>query len=249
LRGILTGGSAIDAALIQGFELRFGVPVRTVYGLTETASISTCEYLDPSPRSYGSSGRPLDICRVRVHSERDGLQAPDALVPFQKGEILISGSNVFESYLGDPELTLERKVDGWVRTGDVGYFDKYGNLFVVDRLDSMLIVGGENVYPAEVEKLCALLPGAAQIVLVGVDDSIWGKELVLVYKPERGTTPSVSSWRRILEEQIAAIKIPRRYVSIQELGLTDFPRKENGKLDRRSVSALVAGSGASPSNA
>jgi acyl-CoA synthetase (AMP-forming)/AMP-acid ligase II len=154
-------------------------------------------------------------------------------------EIWISGPNAFEEYIGDPDLTAERKVNGWVRTGDIGYFDEKGNLFVVDRLDSMLIVGGENIYPAEVERLCSALAGASEIVLAGIDHPIWGKELLLIYKPNEGVVPVTQSWRRILEQHVAAIKVPRRYVSIQELGLTEFPRKANGKLDRRALANMA----------
>jgi acyl-CoA synthetase (AMP-forming)/AMP-acid ligase II len=238
MRGLLTGGSAIDGSVVQRFESRFGVPIRTVYGLTETASISTCEHLDPSPRSLGSSGRPLAVCNVRIDSER--AQAPDGTtLPYESGEILISGANLFEGYVGDPDLTLVRKRDGWLHTGDVGYFDEHGNLFVIDRIDSMLIVGGENVYPAEIEKLSTCLPGAAQTVLIGLDHPLWGKELVLTYKAERGHIPAVASWHRILASKLVAAKIPQQYVSIADLGLADFPRKENGKLDRRTLTALV----------
>jgi acyl-CoA synthetase (AMP-forming)/AMP-acid ligase II len=137
-------------------------------------------------------------------------------------------------------LTLRRKHGGWLQTGDVGYFDGNGNLFVVDRLDSMLIVGGENVYPAEVEKLATLLPNAAQVLLAGVDHPIWGKELVLVYKADSDAQPSIALWHRILADQLSAAKIPQRYVSVRDLGLIDFPRKENGKLDRQTVALLVS---------
>ena len=237
LRGLLTGGSAIDGSLIKRFESRFKVPVRTVYGLTETASISTCEYLDPSPRSFGSSGRPLPICTVRIDSGNPAsLIEP---VPDEQGEILISGENLFECYVGEPELTRSRKDGEWLRTGDVGYFDATGNLFVLDRMDSMLIVGGENVYPAEVEKLRTYLPGATDIVLTGVDHTIWGTQLVLVYKKEGAETVSIASWHRILTAQLTAAKIPQRYVSVQDLGLSDFPRKDNGKLDRQAVKVLL----------
>ena len=237
IRAILTGGSAVDTSLIQRFESRFKIPVRTVYGLTETSSISTCEYLDPSPRSLGSSGRPLPTCTLKIEVAPGVSEAADAPC---RGEILISGPHVFDSYIGDPDLTQQRKLGNWLRTGDLGYFDSSGNLFVIDRLDSMLIVGGENVYPAEVEKLCTLLPGAAQIVMVGVDHPIWGKELVLVYKPVPDAEPQIQQWRDVLETHIAAIKIPRKFIPLRDLGCMEFPRKENGKLDRNAVTALVA---------
>lgn len=239
VRALLTGGSAIDGSLVQRFESRFGVPVRTVYGMTETSSISTCEYLDPEPRSLGSSGRPLPGCEVRIDGTSTSAMSSGIAGDSQQGEILISGANLFEYYVGDPELTLRRKSGGWLRTGDVGYFDKKGNLYVVDRIDSMLIVGGENVYPAEVEKLVTLLPNAAQIVLAGINHPIWGKELVLVYKTTDDTVPPTGVWHRIFAGQLSSAKIPQRYVSVRDLGLTDLPRKENGKLDRQAVAALL----------
>lgn len=240
MKGLLTGGSAIDAGLIQAFERRFGVPVRTVYGLTESASIATCEHRDPSPRSLGSSGRALTGCDVRIGAE-DPISSATANDPRSrhKGEIWISGPTIFHGYVGDPDLTRSRKIGGWLRTGDIGYFDESGNLFVVDRLDSMLIVGGENVYPAEVEKLCTLLPGAAQVVVVGVDDTIWGTKLVLVYRAENKDRVDTMAWHRILAEQLSPFKIPQAYVAISTLGLDEFPRRENGKLDRPAITAII----------
>lgn len=239
MRGLLTGGSAIDAALIQQFEARFDIPVRTVYGLTESASIATCEFLDPRPRSLGSSGRPLPICDVRIGPDPNSLAMSGDLRSRERGEIWIAGPTVFERYLGNPTLTEARKKAEWLRTGDLGYFDQHGNLFIVDRLDSMLIVGGENVYPAEVERLCMQLPGAAQIVLAGVDHPIWGHELVLVYKSSSEEAPPLRSWHRVFTENLAAAKIPQRYVSIADLGVGDFPRKENGKLDRQAIARML----------
>jgi acyl-CoA synthetase (AMP-forming)/AMP-acid ligase II len=146
---------------------------------------------------------------------------------------------VFERYLGNPALTEVRKNGEWLRTGDLGYFDEHGNLFIVDRLDSMLIVGGENVYPAEIERLCMQLPGAAQIVLTGVAHPIWGHELVLVYKSSGAQIPPLRAWHQVFTENLAAAKIPQQYVSIADLGMEDFPRKENGKLDRQAIARMV----------
>jgi acyl-CoA synthetase (AMP-forming)/AMP-acid ligase II len=239
MRGLLTGGSAIDAALIQNFETRFAVPVSAIYGLTESASIATCEPLDSHPRSLGSSGPALPVCDVRIGPQVDQLASADDPAARLRGEIWISGPTVFQEYLEDPELTRSRKREGWLRTGDVGYFDASGNLFIVDRLDSMLIVGGENVYPAEIERLGALLPGAAQVVLAGIDHDIWRTQLVLVYKAAHSGTVSLAQWHRVLAQHVAAHKIPQRYVAIEELGLDEFPRRANGKLDRQGLAVLV----------
>ena len=242
MRGMGTGGAAIDGPMIARFESRFGVPVRTVYGLTETASIATCEPINPEPRSLGSSGRPLPICEVRIDpavtSTRESVGG-DAHV---RGEIIICGPTVFDHYIGDPEMTQLRKREEWLRTGDVGYFDENGNLFVIDRLDSMLIVSGEKVYPAEIERLCASLPGAAQIVLAGVSHPILGTELVLVYRAEGDKVPPIRQWQQILAGRVTGFKLPKRYVSLADLGLKEFPTTSNGKLDRRSIAALVTSS-------
>lgn len=238
LRALLTGGSAIDGSLVERFETRFKVPIRTVYGLTETSSISTCEFLDPEQRSLGSSGRPLPTCQVAIDPQRN---TDETRSHRSQGEIWIAGPHLFEWYIGDMDLTLRRKHGGWLRTGDVGYYDENGNLFVVDRSDSMLIVGGENVYPAEIEKLGVLLPNAGEVIVTGVDHAIWGKELVLVYKVDGDASPSTAVWHRILAENLSAAKIPQRYVSISDLELEDFPRKANGKLDRPAIASLVSG--------
>lgn len=238
MRGLLTGGSAIDGAVVERFEARFQIPVRTVYGLTETSSISTCEYLDPNPRSSGSSGRPLPICDVKIQSQHSSSERKETGA-YERGEILIRGDNLFEGYVDDPELTKHRKSGGWLHTGDIGYFDHNGNLFVVDRVDSMLIVGGENVYPAEVEILCPQLPGATQILLVGLKHDILGNELVLVYTADKDISPSIDQWHRVLAENLVAAKLPQRYVAMGELGQSEFPKKENGKIDRQAVLSLV----------
>lgn len=238
MRGLLTGGSAIDAALIQQFEDRFKVPVRAVYGLTESASIATCEFLDPSPRSLGSSGRALPGCDVRIGDDPRSLAASGEPRSRERGEIWIGGPTVFDRYIGNPTLTVARKVSNWLRTGDLGFFDEHGNLFVVDRIDSMLIVGGENVYPAEIERFCMQLSGAAQIVLAGADHPIWGHQLVLVYK-SIVREPPLQSWHQVFTKNLAAAKLPQRYVSIQDLGIDDFPRRANGKLDRPAIAQML----------
>jgi acyl-CoA synthetase (AMP-forming)/AMP-acid ligase II len=237
IKGILTGGSAIDGSLIHRFETRFGVPVRTVYGLTETSSISTCEHRDPSPRSVGSSGRPLSSCQVRIGSSAEEPEPPAPRVP---GEIWISGPHVFHGYVDDPQLTASRKRGAWFRTGDIGYFDENGNLFVVDRADSMLIVGGENVYPAEIERLVTLLLDAGQVSVTGVNHPIWGTELILVYTTLNDVAAPIAAWHRVFAEHLSAAKIPQRYVSLGDLGMGEFPKRPNGKLDKQALATSVA---------
>lgn len=132
-RGFLMIGHSLCCTLIRQFESRFGTSVRAVYGPTEAASVSTCELLDGAPRSIGSCGRPVPMCRVRIDTKCSG-SASRRRGERPLGEIWVSGANVFDHYVGDPELTRRRRIEGWFKTGEIGYFDEKGNLFVVDRI-------------------------------------------------------------------------------------------------------------------
>lgn len=225
LRGILAGGSALGASLISNFESRFGARVYQCYGLTETTSVSTCEQPDESSRALGSAGSALPICSIRInHPDVTGL-----------GEILIQGENLLTRYLHLPELTSERLHDGWLRTGDIGFIDDGGHLFIVDRVDNMLIVGGENVYPSEIERLVTQLDGVKDAVTVGIPHDVMGIDLVLVYEPEVGRTPEPRDWTGIFARELSTFKIPRHRVSVQSLGFDSIPRAANGKILRKPI--------------
>jgi long-chain acyl-CoA synthetase len=225
LRGILAGGSALGASLMSNFESRFGARVYQCYGLTETTSVSTCERPDESCRALGSAGTALPICSIRInHADASGI-----------GEILIRGENLLTRYLHLPELTSERLQDGWLHTGDVGHIDDDGHLFIVDRVDNMLIVGGENVYPSEIDRLVAQLDGVKDAVTVGIPHDVMGIDLVFVYEPEVGRTPEPRNWTEIFVRELSTFKIPRHRVSVQDLGFDSVPRAANGKVLRKPI--------------
>jgi long-chain acyl-CoA synthetase len=237
LRGVLAGGSRFTSELIEGFESTFGVRVHQCYGLTETAGTSTCEDADPAARSLGSAGRPLPVCSLRIVAE--GREAPAGEVG-EVGEIEVRGPNLFTRYLGQPDMTAERLRDGWLRTGDAGRIDERGNLFVLGRADRMIIVGGEKLYPVEVERLVPELAGIEEAVVAPVPHPILGAELALVYRLRPGADPDPEGWTEVLARALSAFKVPRRFVAAGELGLSELPRGRDGAVLREEVEEALA---------
>jgi long-chain acyl-CoA synthetase len=233
LKGILAGGSRLSADLIRRFESRFGVRVYQAYGLTETTSIASCETPFELNRSIGSAGKPLAICDMRIDSESRGV---DGRI---HGEILIRGSNLLTGYLNKPEETHSKLRYGWLHTGDTGYFDDRGNLFVLDRIDNMMIVGGENMYPSEIEQLIPVLNDIDEALVVAVPHRILGDEPILVYKLRENGAPNEAAWREVLGAHLSTFKIPKRMLSLESLQLADFLRAPNGKILRNEMRQFV----------
>lgn len=233
LRGILAGGSRFTADLIRSFESTFDIQVHQCYGLTETAGSITCEDAEEAARSIGSAGRPLSVSDVRVMA--DGQAVP----PGVPGVIEMTGPNLFDRYLNQPELTAQRLRGGWLTTADVGYIDDRGNLFVVDRADSMVIVGGEKLYPWEIERLVPKLEGIAEAAAIAVPHRILGSELVLVYRAEGSALPLTTRWKEVLGQELSRFKLPRRFIEVSQLGLPTLPRAVGGAVDRHALSQSV----------
>jgi len=231
LRGVLAGGSVLPASTIEAFEGAHGTRVYQVYGLTESTSITTCERPgDEAARSVGSAGTAIEHATVRVDSP-----APST----GHGEIMIEGPHVFAGYANDPEATAQRLPrPGVLKTGDLGWIDDDGNLHIVDRLDNMLICGGENIYPAEIEQAAEALGDAGETVATAIDDEVLGVRVALVYE---GPEALKARLRKHLATQLSPQKSPAVLVSASELGLAELPRAANGKVLRDEVGALVRG--------
>ncbi len=234
LRGVLAGGSPLSPALRDRFSERFGLDVFQVYGLTEMASIATVEARERPAGAARGVGRPIDCVRVRI-IDQEGNDVPTGVT----GEVLLAGDSQFDRYLDDPELTERVLKDGWLHTGDVGNLDERGELSIQDRLDNMLIVGGENVYPAEVDKLVPRLEGVSDGVLVGLPDPVMGVELALVYKLQSGATAQPERWRRQMAGSLSSFKIPRKFIPLEEIGFEEFPLSPIGKILRTEVQSAV----------
>jgi long-chain acyl-CoA synthetase len=234
LKGILAGGSALSHGLIHHFEDTFGIPVRQVYGMTEMTSLTTVEPRDRKPGRGRTAGAPVSFAKVRI-VDPDGRDVAAG----ETGEVLLSGPGIFTRYQDAPELTALRLDDGWVRSGDLGYLDGHGELSIVDRMDSMVIVSGENVYPAEIENEVPGLEGVEEAVVAALPHPVNGVELVLVYTLLPGATACDDAWRAALMGRLGAFKVPRRFVALKDIGIDSFPRTPLGKIRRPEVQRLA----------
>ncbi|MPZ23619.1 MAG: o-succinylbenzoate--CoA ligase [Dehalococcoidia bacterium] len=219
-RCALLGGGPAPRGLLEECRRR-GVPVVQTYGLTETASQVVTLAPQDAVRELGSAGKPLFPAQVRI--EADG---GDAAVD-QVGEIVVRGPMVTPGYFHRPEATAQALSDGWLHTGDLGYLDADGYLYVVDRRDDLIIRGGENVYPAEVESAILTHPAVAEAGVVGVADARWGQSPLafVVLRPamEAGAEEVIS----FCSERLARYKVPVAVRFVDAL-----PRTAAGKLRR-----------------
>ena len=235
LRMISTGSSIVPERLIRALQER-GVPMVQVYGATETCPIATYQKLADVERKPGSAGRPAPGCEVRVAGDRGG----DDLAPGITGEILVRGPNVMIGYWRAPQATAEVLRDGWFRSGDMGHWDEDGYLFVDGRRKEMIISGGENIYPAEIENVLIECQDIAEATVVGRPDPRWGEVVVAVVVPRSGADLSRERVLGLFEGRIARFKHPKEVLFVGEM-----PKTALGKVRKEDVRSLV-GRGAAP---
>ncbi len=231
LRVVLLGGGPIPPDLLESCRKR-GVPVAPTYGLTEAASQVTTLAPDEAERGAGSAGRPLPRTEVRILDEA-GRELPTG----EPGEICVRGPQVMQGYLGHPEDTAAVLVDGWLHTGDIGELDPRGYLRVLDRRDDLIVSGGENVYPAEVEAVLLEHPAVLEAAVIGRPDRTWGQAvhaIVVLVPGARCDAEQLATW---LRERLAGFKLPRSFEFAREL-----PRTASGKLRRRALRGAHGGS-------
>ena len=223
LRCVLLGGGPAPSELIASCAAR-GVPVAPTYGLTEAASQVATLAPDQVQRKPGSSGPALLPTQVRI--DRDGRTA----APGEVGEIIVRGPTVMVGYAGRPDETARALGDGWLRTGDLGYLDGDGYLYVVDRRDDLIVTGGENVYPADVEAVLRQHPAIVDAGVVGLPDPTWGQAVAAFVVVRAGAQPEEDEIKAFCAGRLARYKIPRRLRFVDRL-----PRSDAGKLLRRQM--------------
>lgn len=220
MRNVTCGGSAMPMRVLEAYEAR-GVSFTGAYGMTETAPGASSLSPKYTRAKAGSVGLPHFFVSVRVVNDDFMDTAPGEI-----GEILIRGENVIEEYWNRPEASRDSFVDGdWFRSGDMGYFDEEGFLFIADRLKDMIISGGENIYPAEIEQIIVELEHISGVALIGVPDEKWGEVPWAVVTVRPGTTTSLEEIRGHLEGRVAKYKIPKNVIIVDE-----FPRTGSGKI-------------------
>jgi O-succinylbenzoic acid--CoA ligase len=225
LRCMLLGGGPAPQPLLEACAGR-GVPVVQTYGLTETASQLTTLAPADALRKLGSAGKALSGSEVRIVDEGGRDCAPDAA-----GEIIARGPTVTPGYLNRPEDTAEALRGGWLHTGDLGYLDAEGYLYVLDRRSDLIVSGGENVYPAEIESALQSHPAVLEAGVIGVADERWGRvaHAVVVLRP--GAAPSADELIEWCKGRLASYKTPRSVSFAATL-----PRNAAGKLVRHVLS-------------
>lgn len=228
LRMITTGSTIVPEAFVRKVSER-GVPVIQVYGSTETCPIAAYVRAPDALRKAGSAGVAALHCDVRVAGD-DGAEA----APGRDGEIQVRGPSVASGYWRAPEETARTFKDGWYRSGDVGHFDDEGHLYVVSRIKDMIISGGENIYPAEVETVLLEFPEVAEACVVGRPDARWGEVVAaaVVLKPGCSMTEAQAIAR--FEGRIARYKQPREVHFLERL-----PRSALGKVQKEAVRAAI----------
>lgn len=228
LRLVLLGGAATTPDLAQRCA-EAGVPIATSYGLTEAASQVATMMPAEALRKPGSSGKPLMFSAIRIADE-----AGRTLPPGEIGEVMVSGPTVMQGYFGDSQATAEALVDGELQTGDVGYLDEEGDLWLVQRRSDIIVSGGENVYPAEVERVLREHSAVRDACVVGVPDAEWGQQVVAMVAQEPDRQLDIEALRLHCRQRLAGYKLPRRIEVVEALPMT-----ASGKVARAEVLAAM----------
>jgi len=227
LRCVLLGGGPAPRSLLDRCAA-MEIPIVQTYGLTETSSQVVTLAPEDALRKAGAAGKPLYPNELRIET-RDGAQAV-AGVP---GEILVRGPVVMAGYSGRKDATQQALRDGWLHTGDVGYLDDDGYLYVLDRREDLIVTGGENVYPAEVEGVLAAHPAVAEAGVIGAPDDVWGQRVVAVVRlvPGLGAGVTPALLRAHCRDHLGAFKVPAEIRLVED----PLPRNASGKLRRAAL--------------
>lgn len=227
-RCMLLGGGPAPLPLLQACVEK-GVPVFQTYGMTESSSQIVTLAPEHSLTRLGSAGKPLFPSQLKIIAE-DGSEAPSA-VP---GDIVIKGPNVTPGYLYCPETAKEKFENGWFHTGDIGYLDEAGFLYVLDRRSDLIISGGENIYPAEIEAALLAHPDVAEAGVTSSENAEWGQVPIAFIVKREGKDPSVEALEQFCKTQLAKYKVPKAFYFTEEL-----PRNASKKLLRRELRKWV----------
>jgi long-chain acyl-CoA synthetase len=225
LRLCVSGGAAMPVELLRAFEKEFGCMILEGYGLSETSPVASFNHPD-RPRKPGTIGQPISGVEMRVQDD-DGSPLPAGEI----GEIAVRGHNVMKGYWQRPGETAEvLSQEGWFRTGDLGVMDSDGYFSIVDRKKDMIIRGGLNVYPREVEEVLYEHPAVAEAAVMGVPDEMLGEEVVALVTLKPGASADPDELRQHVKAQLAAYKYPRHVWIVAEL-----PHGDTGKILKRAI--------------
>lgn len=227
-RCMLLGGGPAALPLLEACKAK-NIPVYQTYGMTETASQIVTLSPEYSIEKLGSAGKPLFPSQLQIKTE-DGRKAG----PKEAGEIVVKGPNVTPGYLHRPDAVNEGFHDGWFATGDIGYLDEDGFLYVLDRRSDLIISGGENVYPAEIESVLLSHPAIIDVGVAGVENKTWGQVPAAFVVRKTDVNVSTEDLQQFCRKRLAKYKVPKDFYFTAEL-----PRNAAKKLMRRKLRELV----------
>ncbi len=223
VRYCFSAAASMAAEVVKEWKSRTGLNIFECYGMTESAAIVT--YNHYYRHVVGSVGTPANLVEVQI---RDIEGNP--VERGQEGEICISGPSIIKRYLNNPEETEAAFWGEWFRSGDIGRIDKDGYLFIVDRLKDMIITGGENVYPREIEEVLYKRPEILECAVVGLPDPVWGEGVTAFIVPQKDYKIDPASLKEFLKTKLAGFKVPKKYIEINEL-----PKSSAGKILKRKL--------------
>jgi acyl-CoA synthetase (AMP-forming)/AMP-acid ligase II len=230
LRSIVFGGAPVDPAILDALRGRLPrAELIQTYGLTEAGPRITTLRASDARRRPGSVGRAVPGMRIVIRSATG-----EALPPGQVGEIVVRGDGVMSGYFGDPAATADVLRDGWLRTGDLGWLDVDGFLWLAGRLRNLIISAGRNVIAEEVEECLRQVPGVTDAAVFAQPDELRGESVHALVVAHSGATPTERDVRAFVAARLAQHKVPRRISFVAEL-----PRTPNGKIDRAGLGSVA----------
>ena len=219
LRACVSGGASLPVELMKAFEEKFGCQILEGYGLSETSPVASFNHPDRE-RKPGSIGTPIEGVEMKLIDEEDGV-----------GEIAIRGHNVMKGYYTRPDATEESiDSDGWFKTGDLAKVDEDGYFFIVDRKKELIIRGGYNVYPREIEEVLYEHPAVREAAVIGIPDDDLGEEVAAAVALKEGEDVTADELKEFVKEAVAAYKYPRRIIIVD-----DLPKTATGKILKREI--------------
>ncbi|MGV9818861.1 long-chain-fatty-acid--CoA ligase [Nocardia xishanensis] len=228
LRLAASGGASLPAEVIRAFSDRFGCTILEGYGLTESSGAATYNALDREQR-IGSVGTALPGTSIEVRDPEGNVLPADTV-----GELFLRGPSVMKGYWNRPDATAAELSGGWLKTGDLGRVDADGYVYIVDRAKDLIIRGGYNVYPREVEEVLYEHPEIVEVAVIGIPDDHYGEEVGAVVAAAAGTRLDPEELRTWAKERLSAYKVPHRFAFVDQL-----PKGATGKILKRALDVSV----------
>lgn len=231
LRYCFSAGASMAMEVVKQWKARTGITIAESYGMTEAMPI-TFNHLHPEFHRVGSVGQAVYGMETQIRDTSGNI-----LEPGHEGEICVRGRNVMNGYLKSPEQTKatffnaqKRHEDGWLRTGDIGIMDEQGFIAIVDRLKDLIITGGENVFPREVEEALYTVPEVEECAVIGLPDKEWGEKVAAFIVAKKGQTIEADKVKAHLKTRLSGFKVPKQIVVVDEL-----PKSQAGKILKREI--------------